>query len=134
MIQYVQNIIPYVRNVRDLLNGDKAALVIMDKFKGQTTEKVIRALDAANIHTCFLPSNTTGLLQPMDLTVNKPMNAFLRRKFEEWYAINLISQLEESTLGDIQPIDLGLPVLKYCDAGWLVEAAEYISKYPQITV
>ena len=45
---YVQNIIiPYVRNVQDTLNEDKAALVIMDNFKGQTTEKVIHALDAA---------------------------------------------------------------------------------------
>ena len=135
MIQYVQNIIiPYVRNVRDALNEDKAALVIMDNFKGQTTEKVIHALDAANIHTCFLPSNTMDLLQPMDLTVNKPVKAFLRHKFEEWYATNLISQLKESNLEDIQPIDLGLPVLKNCGARWLVEAAEYISNNPQIIV
>ena len=50
MIQYVQNIvIPYVRNVQEVLNEDKAALVIMDNFKGQTTEKVIRALDAASM-------------------------------------------------------------------------------------
>ena len=34
----------------------------------------------------------------------------------------------------IQPIDLGLPVLKYCGARWLVEAAEYISKNHQIIV
>ena len=35
MIQYAQNIIiPYVRNVQDALNEDKAALVIMDNFKG----------------------------------------------------------------------------------------------------
>ena len=35
---------------------------------------------------------------------------------------------------DIQPIDLGLPVLKNCGARWLVEAAEYISNNPQIIV
>ena len=70
MIQYVQNIIiPYVQ---DTLNEDKAALVMMDNFKGQTTEKVIRAVDAANIHTCSLSSNTMDLLQLMDLTVSKP--------------------------------------------------------------
>ena len=125
MIQYVDNIIiPYVHNVREVLNEDKAALVIMDNFKGQSTEKVIHILDTANIHVCFLPSNTTDLLQPMDLTVNKPVKAFLRRKFEDWYATKLISQLD---LTDIQPINLGLPVLKECGARWLVEAAEYIS-------
>ena len=73
-------------------------LVIMNNFKGQTTEKVIHALDAANIHACFLPSNTTYLLQPMDLTVNKPVKAFLRRKFEEWYATNLISHKAQTNI------------------------------------
>ena len=60
------------------------------------------------------------------------MKAFLRCKFEEWYATKLISQLEESNLADIQPINLGLPVLKECGARRLVEAAEYISKIPKL--
>ena len=86
----------------------------MDTFKGQTTEKVIRILDTANIHVCFLPSNTTDLLQPMDLTVNKPAKAFLKCKFEELYATKLILQLEESSLADIQSINLSLPILREC--------------------
>ena len=65
------------------------------------------------------------LLQPMNLTGHKPMKAFLRYKFGEWHATNLISQFEESNLEDIQPTDLGLPVLKNCGERWL---AEYISK------
>ena len=95
---------------------------------------VLSALDAANIHVCFLPSNTTDLLQPMDLTVNKPVKVFLRRKFEEWYATKLMSQLEESDIGNVQPINLGLPILKECGAQWLVEAADYISENPQMIV
>ena len=74
-----------------MLNEDKAALFVVDNFKGQTTEKVMCALDTANIRTYFLPSNTMNLLQLMDLTVNKPVKAFLMHKFEEWYATSLAS-------------------------------------------
>ena len=61
--------------------------------------------------------------------MKKPVKAFLRHKFKEWYATNLISQLEESNLEDIQPIDLELPVLKNCGARWLVEAAWYFDSW-----
>lgn len=36
---------------------------------------------------------TTDLLQPMDLSVNKPAN--LRQKFQHWYSEKLMEQLEE---------------------------------------
>lgn len=38
---YVEHIIvPYIKNVRENVGNDKAALVIMDNFKGQVTESV----------------------------------------------------------------------------------------------
>ena len=40
MLQYIKHIIvPYVKNVRESLGSDGAALVVMDNFKGQTTSK-----------------------------------------------------------------------------------------------
>ena len=78
MIQYVENIIlPYVKRVRqDLGNEETPAVVIMDNFKGQITEKITSLLQDNYIRTCLLPANTTDLLQPMDLTVNKPARLF----------------------------------------------------------
>ena len=89
MIQYTEEIIvPYVNAVRDLLNDNKAAVVIiiMDNFKSQTTNSVLSFLEANDIHVCLLPSNTTDRLQPMNLSVNKPAKSLLKTKFEEWYA------------------------------------------------
>ena len=42
MLQYVDNIItPYVERVREILGENKAAVVVMDNFKGQIVESVI---------------------------------------------------------------------------------------------
>lgn len=62
---------------RDRLGADasQCALLIMDNFKGQLTASVNALLEANNIHVCLLPANTTDLLQPLDIAVNKPVEA-----------------------------------------------------------
>ena len=70
---------PYVNSVRDLLNDNKATVVtyvIMDNFKGQTTNNVLSLLEVNDIHVCLLHSNTTDRLQSMELSVNKPTKSF----------------------------------------------------------
>ena len=77
MVQYIEEvIIPYVEAQRADLEDSKPALVIVDNFRGQTTSRVTDLLEANSIHVCFLPANTTDLLQPMDISVNKPARTF----------------------------------------------------------
>jgi len=140
MVQYVECIIlPYVEQVRASLGEDKAALVIMDNFKGQITEDVYNLLDTNNIHVCLLPPNTTDRLQPMDIAVNKPAKDYLKRRFDEWYSEQVLKQLQGQDTDDLetvdlQPINLGLPALKEIRAQWLVDMASYISDNPQFIV
>jgi len=130
MFQYVKNIIvPYVKSTRGSFEDDTPALVIIDNFKGQITSS-----ESNNIHVCLLPPNTTDLLQPMDLSVNKPAKDFLKRRSKDWYSQLVTNQFEgrdiEST--DLQPISLSLPVLKELGAKWMVEMAEYFAENSQI--
>ena len=111
IVQYIEEIIiPYVDKMRELLKDTtKAALVIIDKFKGQITTSINSLLEGNNINVCLIPANTTDLLQPLDLAVNKPAKDFLKRKFEEWYSGEVTKQLNgvidiQST--EIQPVDL----------------------------
>ena len=137
MLQYIEHIIvPYVEQVRQDINDDeKAVVVIIDNFKGQVTRSVNALLEHHNIHVCLLPPNTTDLLQPMDISVNKPAKNFIKNKFQEWYSDQIMKQLEghdESI--EIEPIDLSMQVLKELEAKWLVEMAEYMSDNPQFIV
>ena len=111
MLEYIEEIIiPYVENQREALGDiDKAALVIMDNFRGQTVTSVNALL---NIHVVFLPPNTTDMLQPMDVAVKKPAKDFLKRCFEQWYYEQIANQLAESDDLEIQPVDLRLQTLK----------------------
>ena len=141
MIAYIENIIvPYVEKVRDdLVDREKAALVVMDNFKGQVTNKVTALLERHNIHACLLPPNTTDIMQPMDISVNKSAKAFLKNKFEAWYASEVMKQFHEKEVQDLeemdfQPIDMSMQVMKEVGAPWLVELYEYMSENPDIIV
>ena len=65
------------------------ALAVFDHFKGQLTKKVTDALEENHIHSVLIPAAYTGLLQPMDISVNKAVKSFLRSKFSEWYSDEL---------------------------------------------
>ena len=96
----------------------------MDNIKGQVVSSMTDPLEAN--HTYLLPPNTTYKLQPMDLSVNKLAKDFFKRKFKDWYATKLAEQLsdksDEST--ELQPVSLGLPILKELGAMWMVEMSE----------
>ena len=57
------------------------ALVIFDTFRGHKGDEMESVLSKNNILTVTVPSNCTDLLQPLDLSVNKPLKNHLRRHF-----------------------------------------------------
>ena len=138
MLQYVQQIIvPFVEQMREFLEEDKAAVVIKDNFKGQVTERMTKLMESHNIHTCLIPPNTTDRLQPMDVAVNKPAKAFLKQKFQMWYAEQISMQLEDAASVEdviIEPVDLCMARMKEVSASWLVEMWDYIENNPQFIV
>ncbi|MCG8622396.1 MAG: hypothetical protein MJE68_10430 [Proteobacteria bacterium] len=137
MIQYIERIIiPYISKVCESTGSNTPAIIIMDNFKVQVTAAVNSLLEANSIHVCLLPPNTTDRLQPLDISVNKPAKDFLKRKFEDWYSNEIMKQLEgrEIESAKLQPINLGMPVLKELGARWILEMAAYFGENPQIIV
>ena len=115
--------------VRELKQDDNAsALVIMDNFKGQVTSGIHSLLEENNIFVALLPPNTTDLLQPLDLAVNKPAKSYLRQQFQDWYAKQISDQLGQDMANAVlEPVDLSLPFLKELGVKWLTEMVEYLS-------
>lgn len=98
MVRYLMKIIfPFVtRRRKELnLNEHSPALAIFDGFKGQTTETMYNLLASQNIRVVKVLANCTDKLQPMDVSLNKPMKEEMRKRFQAWYATNVHKQLEQ---------------------------------------
>ena len=79
-----------------------------------------------------MPPNCTDRLQPLDLSVNKPAEDFLRGRFQEWYADQIVNQLEDDA--EQQPVDMRLSIMKPLGAKWLISMLDYMCSNPSIIV
>ena len=107
--------------------------MIIDHFKGQMTDKFISRLEENNIHFVKVPANCTDRLQPLDLSINKPLKDHMKNSFQQWYATQVKINLEENK-SDVQPIDLRLSVLKPLGFQWLMDACFYIQSKKEMIV
>ena len=69
------------------------AAAIFDNFHGPTTTGILLHLRSHHIVPIQLPANFTDKLQPLDISVNKPMKNHLKSKFQQWYAQEVTKQL-----------------------------------------
>ena len=90
------------------------------------TEEVFALLEENNIHVVKVPANCTDRLQPMDLSVNKPVKEFMRSKFGQWYAGEVEKQLDQGA--EHTSIDLRTSVMKPLGAHWLVSLHDYLQE------
>ena len=87
-MKYLEEVIvAYFNKQRSIegLDRDQKALVIMDIFTGQMTSEVLDSYKSQNICVINVPANMTKYYQPLDLTVNREAERFLKCKFVDWY-------------------------------------------------
>ena len=53
----------------------------MNNFSAQCTDGIIALFESNGIDTVQVPANCTGELQPMDISMNKPLKTFLKDEF-----------------------------------------------------
>ena len=85
MIDYIKLvIIPYMNETRKklTLSPSHTGLVILDEFRGQTTQKVLTLLEEHHLMYVIVPPNCTDRLQPLDVGVNRAAKHFIRGKFK----------------------------------------------------
>ena len=67
-----------------------------------------------NILAVIVPSNCTDLLQPLDLSVNKPLKDHLRSNFHAWYSEQVSKQLQDGK----EPEDVKVDTRLYNGTTW----------------
>ena len=95
--------------------------MIFDVFKGQVTDKVLSQYKTSNIEVVLVPANMTGLLQPLDLTVNGYANEYCKSKFNHWYISEITKQMDDGKSVEEIDVKLQLNRLKPLHAEWLAE-------------
>ena len=71
----------------------------------------------------LVPPNCTDRLQPLDVSINKPVKDLLRKKFTDWYAEKIMTVA-------LQPVDMKLGIMKPIGAKWIIKAFNYIQSHP----
>ena len=69
-------LLPYIEKERQMLKLEKChhpSLAIIDSFRGQTTPEFLTLLETHNIIPIIAPANCTDKLQPIDVSINKPI-------------------------------------------------------------
>ena len=86
-----------------MLSSEKAPFVCSRSATSRSWNKILQ------VH---VPSNCTDLLQPLDLSVNKPFKDKLQSKFSEWYTQEVSKQLEAGTQVEEVHVDMRMSVMK----------------------
>ena len=80
-----------------------------------------------NILIAIVPASCTDRLQPLDVSVSKPVKDFLRSKVQSWYSDQICSSLKGD---EYEPtVDLQMSVVKSLGAQWLID---YMKSRPDI--
>ena len=67
----------------------------MDTFKGQDNDEVAKLCRKNNWAVIIVPRNLTNKFHLLDITVNKPAKIFIKEKYNMWYTVEVVKQLNE---------------------------------------
>ena len=76
-------------------------------------DKIFQLLEYLNIDTVFVFGNCSGELQPLGLSVNKPVKDLLPAKFYEWYAAEIFGSYRDAeSCSTLEPIKFFMSQMK----------------------
>ena len=114
-------IVPFIVHKREALKLEKTyrALTIFDGFRGQTTPDILSLLEKHCIIAVLVPANCNDKLQPMDVSINKPMKDEMKKRFQVWYVNEVQKQLKNVPVDQVQ-VELTAAVMKDKCTNWII--------------
>ena len=77
MLQWISDI--WVKHTKN-----KPSLLFLDSFSGHLTDKVKDAFKKSNTTVVVISAGCTSILQPLDVSINKPINCHLRSSWVQY--------------------------------------------------
>lgn len=81
---------------------------------------MFKLIEENHVNITVVPANCTDRLQPLDVSINKPVKFFLHQLFQEWYAQMICEQLHEP------------PTQVNAVQKWMIKIYNYIKSNPEI--
>ena len=76
-----------------------------------------------------VPANCTDRLQPLDISLNKLCKDHIRKKFIEWYSVQVAEKMKNN---DKTPINTKLKTMKPLSVQWMMSFHTHICNNPSI--
>lgn len=102
--------------------ADKKLFLVMDKCTVHTKDSIIKTLKSQGSEVEFIPGGCTGLLQPLDVCINKPLKDHIRAHFNIWFDNYGCSEANQTKKGNLRPP----PSEKVIS--WMLDGCKHIDK------
>jgi hypothetical protein len=135
--RYFHNVLlPYRSRMIDISNlpEDQKMVCLFDVFRGQWTDRCKQFLSENNIVAIQVPPNCTDKLQPMDLSINKPLKTVMKDLFQTWYSEEVATQISSGTAANAVKVDVRTSIVKPLCSEWLIAAVTRINREPHHVV
>ena len=87
-----------------------------------------------NCGVVIVPHNLTNEFQPLDLSVNKAAKSFIQNKYNDWFADQIFTQLQNGKDPTDVKISSKLSDLKPIHARWIVDWYNHVIKEKEMIV
>ena len=95
-VEFFEEIIfPYLKKVNEEKGfpNKQVSLIIMDTFKGQDKYTMKGLCPVNHCEIVLVPHNLTNKFQLLDISVNKAAKSYISIKYNEWFSVQVTSQL-----------------------------------------
>ncbi len=99
------------------------SLLIMDSFSAHLTDDVAANTKKNKVHTVIIPGGCTSVLQPLDVSLNKPFKAILRRQWQHYMMVEAEDLERKRAEGNTPASKMKIPApSKQTVVDWIVTA------------
>lgn len=99
-------------------------MLVLDAFKGHTTDQIKNLLKRENCELVVIPGGMTSQLQPLDVSINKPFKDHLRYEYTNWLASGDLPLTPSGKIKKASPVE----VANWISTAWKKISPEIVRK------